>query len=156
VAGGAESPVPDPEGRPVALFGRRNDQPPQQGRPPDLPPLYPTFYVDMLQRAGKPLSEANAMAVAEFTAWRLTQAANTWFTQLGDPSARASFRFRFTTPGASPADVLRTPDEMIDYLYDWDRRVHAMVRPFVTGTARALAGLLPAFGPDLPPRFWED
>jgi hypothetical protein len=139
----------------VALFIRRNEPPPESGRPPDLPPLNPTFYVDMLQRAGKPLTEANAVIIAEFTAWRLTQSANTWFQQLGDPTARASFNFRFGTGGNSPAETLQAPDEMIDFLWDWDRRVQAMVRPFVTSTARALAILLPEQGPHLPPRFWE-
>jgi hypothetical protein len=139
----------------VALFGRRNELPPESGRPPDLPPLYPTFYIDMLQRAGKPLVEENAVAVAEFTAWRLSQSANTWFQQLGDPTARASFHFRFATGGTSPTELLQVPDEMIDFLWDWDRRVHAMVRPFVTSTARALAVLLPEYGPALPQRFWE-
>ena len=139
----------------MALFGRRDEQPPQQGRPPDLPPLYPTFYVDMLTRGRKPLSEENAVVIAEFTAWRLTQSANTWFQQLGDPTTRASFHFRFASGSTGAAEILQIPDEMIDFLWEWDKRVHAMVRPFVTSTARALAVLLPEYGEYLPPRFWE-
>lgn len=109
----------------------------------------------MLTRARKPLSEENAVAVAEFTAWRLTQSANTWFQQLGDSTARASFHFRFASGASAPSEILQVPDEMIDFLWEWDRRVHAMVRPFVTSTARALAVLLPEFGDQLPARFWE-
>jgi hypothetical protein len=121
-----------------------------------VPTLHPDFYRTALSQAGKPTSQANVLALAEFTAWNLTLNAHRWFEVIGDRSAQALFKTRFDSSTYEPERLANMPDDMIDFLWAWNQRVHLGLQSFVASMTETLASKLQEYGDDLPMSMWED
>jgi hypothetical protein len=139
----------------MPLFRRATVEPPKSAER-DIPPLYTDFYRIALRAAGKPDSERNVLALAEFTAANLALNAHTWFQALGDPASQQRFTTRFDASKYRADQVVRVPDEMIDFLWAWSHRAHPGLRQFVDSMRDTIASKLTAYGDHLPLNLWQD
>lgn len=120
--------------------------------------LYPDFYRTALREAGKPVSQENVVALAEFTAWNLALNAHQWFRVIGDQQAQAQFQTRFDSSNYDTYEIVRlasVPDDMIDYLWAWNRRAHPGLHQFVDSLRNTIASKLSEYGDELPMNMME-
>ena len=118
-----------------------------------MPILYPDFYHAALREAGKPVSQENVVALAEFTAWNLALNAHRWFGIIGDQQAQTQFQKRFDSSNYDTYEIARlarVPDDMIHFLWAWNRRVHPGLLQFVDSMRNTIARKLPQYGDELP------
>src|SRR5262249_48817068 len=104
----------------------------------------------------KPRSEQNFLALAEFTSANLALNAHVWFQTLGDEGAQLRFNAQFDASTYDDTRMLRVPDEMIDFLWNWNHRAHSGLREFVVSMNGTIARKLRAYGDTLPLNLWQD
>lgn len=121
-----------------------------------VPQMYRDTYRDALQRAGKPVTEHNVIALAEFTAWNLALNAHVWFQALGDVAAEARFDREFNAGRYQPDRLGNVPDDMIDFLWRWNQRVHPALHQFAASMSETIDQKLQGYGDVLPMEMWQD
>ena len=140
----------------MPFFKRSQPAPPPPVPPRSVPQLHPDTYRDALQRADKPVTEHNVIAIAEFTAWNLALNAHAWFQALGDLAAEGRFDGRFNADSYQPDRLGNVPDDMIDFLWAWNPRVHPALHDFVSQVSNTIDQKLSGYGDVLPMRMWQD
>ncbi|WP_439659677.1 hypothetical protein ACSHWB_46155 [Lentzea sp. HUAS TT2] len=106
------------------------------GTPPgprDIPVLFPDFYLGILRDTGKPETAENVVELVDRTRRAVAGGgAMPFFDQTGDERARARFRDQFLEDHDEDGEtLLRTPDLMIDFLWEWDPACHEPLRRMV-------------------------
>jgi hypothetical protein len=117
--------------------------------------LYPGFYTDALQYAGRSASEHNIKAVAQLTSKNLALNAQQWFRMLNDGGARSRFDTEFNpATNAEREPRARLADDMIDFVWAWTPKCHAGLRDFVRQMPQTIAGSVAEHGDVLPEDLW--
>jgi hypothetical protein len=130
-----------------ALTGRGRDIPPREIPPGDtshrdIPTLYPRFYKAALKEAGKPVTQGNIVSLANLTACNLALNAGVWLQQKGTEADKKAWDRRFNKNDRNLDELVRRPDEMVKFLWDWEPRTHRRTAPASDdGGTRRDAGL---------------
>ncbi|MET9226318.1 hypothetical protein [Lentzea sp. NPDC003310] len=132
------------------------------GKPPgerDIPILFPDFYLGILRDTGKPETAENVVELVDRTRRAVVGGgALPFFEQTGDERARARFHDRFLVDrGQDGETLLRMPDEMIDFLWEWNPFCHDALRRMVARFHEHMTGphsFLWTCGDELPR--WDD
>lgn len=122
-------------------------------RPRTIPTLYPDFFLSLLAAAGTSATPVNVSRFIERTFVMLTGQANTFFDQRGDTQARATFAERFADGGPQER-ILHSADDVIDWLWQWDRACHGALERVVEKWRDSMLmphSFLHTGGGDIPP-----
>ena len=139
----------------MPFFKRSQPAAPSAVPPRAVPQLHPTVYHEALRRAGKPVTEG-AIALAEFAAWNLALNAHAWFQALGDTAAERRFDDRFNASNYKADRLGNVPDDMINFLWSWNPRVHAGLQEFAGMMSETIDRKLRKYGDVLPMEMWKD
>jgi hypothetical protein len=141
----------------LGLFSRKSAAPPPPPPPNasrDIPPLYPAFYKRVLLEVGKPVTPENLIALANLTTANLALNAHRWMEAIGTPAERARWSQRFHADDPDLERLARRPDAMVDFLWEWNPRVHPGLREFVGNMERTLQDSAIKYGDQLPFDMW--
>ncbi|MFF3377080.1 hypothetical protein ACFYXF_29520 [Streptomyces sp. NPDC002680] len=139
-----------------APTGTGTDSP---GEPRDIPPLFPDFLHGVLFAVGKEPTPQNLLALSEYVSQMISANAYGWFHQFGDAAAEARFSRRFRGGGPEGQALEKVPDDMIDFLWDWNPRARDALREWIPRLESDLAApesRLWLYGDELPFGMWED
>lgn len=143
----------------MGIFTRKQPPPRSPGSPTGprtIGQLYPDFYTAALRDAGKPITDGNVLALAGLTACNLALNADQWFDVIGDDGVRQEWAVRFNRPdAASDHDLVRIPDAMVDFLWQWDGRLHRVLGDFVSSMHDSAVSASRNHGDVLPRDMWS-
>jgi hypothetical protein len=92
-------------------------------RPRRVPVLYPSYFTDLLTRAGVPVTPANVARLVERTAFMIGCQGAAYCAHLGDPVAFEDLVERYGRGG--PVDRrLKLVDDIVDWLWAWSPSCH--------------------------------
>jgi hypothetical protein len=98
-------------------------------QPRTIPTLYPRFFLDLLAETGMPATPTNLVNFIDRVFVMLQGEAGHYFTQAHDPAAQREFTAIFDGGGPQHR-VLRSVDDMVDWLWDWNPLVRASLAHF--------------------------
>ena len=124
--------------------------------PRDIPMLFPTFYEDRLQTAGKPVTETNIAAVAGLTSANIALNAHRWLEIVGTPEVRQQWEREFFSSDGDLTAMARRPDRMIDFLWNVSARLHPGLWDLVEKMKETITSAAERFGPELPIDMWTE
>jgi hypothetical protein len=82
----------------------------------DVPPLYPTYFMELLTTGGVPTTPANLVRLIGRTAFMIGTQAAAYCAQLRDAAAFKIFISNFAR-GGIPSRQLQLVDDMVDWLW---------------------------------------
>jgi hypothetical protein len=104
----------------------------------DIPVLYPDYYVNILRGAGKPLTSHNMDQIILSVRMFVGGNATGYFQQLNDLAAKREFEARFVRD--SQDQTAHDPDEMIDFLWNWNYRCRRSLSHQIADLGKELVG----------------
>ena len=105
-------------------------------QPRDIPRLYPDFYADILRGVGMSVTPHNMSELIIRIRGFFGGNAVGYFDKLGDSPARQKFEARIINGPRTEQD----PDEMIDFLWQWNYRCRPALRHSVSDLGKELVG----------------
>lgn len=120
--------------------------------PRDIPTLYPTAYTSALQRAGKPVTDANVDAIARLAANKVGFGATAYLQQRGDERAMEAFK----RVAGGDQYVGHVADKIIDFLWSYSAQTHDVLREIMGSMEQQLTDAVTKYGDQLPADIWHD